>query len=200
MRGAAGIHGADLHGQQFTDGPFVQPFQVAQHEHRAMLRREPVQHVPDVGGQLRIARGGQLGELDVRVSGRARGDPHGFADRDHAHPAVERGRLTQGPQAAEDHGQRLLDGVRAVLQGDRPAQSADVGCEPVEQGVHRPGVTALRSPHEGDVIVGHGVLSFDQVARPAVKNLRASSATSSGYCSGSRWPPPGTMRWVRSSA
>lgn len=164
-----------------------------QHQDRPVLRREPVQHVADVGGELRIAGCRQVGQGDARLPGR---DPHRLAHRDHPRPAEQRLWIAQPPQLPEHRGQRLLHRVRTVVQRDRPAPPADERREPVQERVHRPGVATLRGHHQG----GELAVRCHHPRRSLPAKPRIASATSSGHCSASKWPAPGTMRTARSSA
>ena len=121
-----------------------------------MVGRKAAEHVADVGGQLRVARCGHIVEFRVFRAVRLPGHPHGFADRDRARPAEQRGRFTQLPDPGEDLDECLLGGVGAVVEGYRSAKPADVGPQDVEKLGHCHGVAALCGPHQAGELVGGG--------------------------------------------
>lgn len=59
----AGLHSAARRRQQQRRLAFVEPLQITQYQHRAVLRREPRQDIPDVGGKLHIAASGYIDQL-----------------------------------------------------------------------------------------------------------------------------------------
>lgn len=63
---------------------------------------------------------GQVGEFGRSGAARPLGDAHG----DPAHPAVERLRFPKGANGGEHGDERLLGGVRALVEGDGAADAA----------------------------------------------------------------------------
>lgn len=118
--------------------------------------REPGQDVLDVGGELRVAATGYVGQFGRAVAARTPGGADGFADRDGADPAVQGLRVPQGAERPEDGEQGLLRGVRAVREGDRRADPGDVRGQVVEEVVQRQGVAGAGRPGEGDSAVAGG--------------------------------------------
>ena len=67
----------------------------------------------------------------------------GLVHGDPAHPAVERLRFPKGAKGGEHGDERLLGGVRALVEGDGAADTADERSERVEELAHREGVAPL---------------------------------------------------------
>lgn len=125
--------------------------------------------VPDVDRQLWVVASRQPGQIRDDLPLILPGHPDRLPDRDRPDPAEEGGWVLERPQRSEDRDQRFLGGVRAVVQGDRRADPADVRRELVEQLGHREGVTALRRPHEMLRIFDHAANSSRRVLRARIK-------------------------------
>ena len=82
------------------------------------------------------------------------GDPDRLPHRDRARPAVDGGGLAQPAEILQDRDERLLGGVRAVLQRDRAADPAHIRGQRVHQVRHGDPVAALGRADQRRVDVG----------------------------------------------